>query len=354
MALRSTTFEKSSLDAARDRNGTEESSFGAYLRRIAPEIDARIAEHLASLGSSNGLNDGVERMLLSGKRLRGAIVILAFDSASREPLNRNVALDLAAVVELAHSASLILDDIIDEDDSRRGEPALHITMGEKLALLNMMEVIALPYAIASKHGSRFVEHLAKTHRLMVNGVLSEVSRSRAPTSKLYEQIITLKTGALFSLAARYGAMAAEADVTLVDALAEYGLLTGKAMQIADDIADLRLALEKGAELEPSSETVLLRLLVEQEWESTQHGDGNPPAFANLDGRPTSDSRCLLEAGMMRRLDDELAVVEEMATELRTRIGRVGASGRGDVGHDLLLEAPREITRIVLAPQKRRH
>ncbi|HVO77641.1 MAG TPA: polyprenyl synthetase family protein, partial [Methanomassiliicoccales archaeon] len=192
------------------------------------------------------MDEDITRMLLGGKRLRGALVLLAFDTLSDDQERRKTALDLAAVVELTHSISLILDDIIDEDVVRRGESALHVNNGEKLAFLKMVDCIALPYRIAAGYGGDLVEQLATTHRQMVRGVREEATRSVNPTPERYERIISLKTGALFGLAARYGAFAADADSDVLEAMSEFGMWTGRAMQIADDVADLRLALEGGS------------------------------------------------------------------------------------------------------------
>jgi len=200
-------------------------------------------------------------LMLGGKRLRGGLTMLVFDAFSQGRGDRAVALDLAAAVELAHASSLVLDDIIDEDEKRRGLAAVHILEGEKRAILRMVGAISLPYTIASAHGDAFVAPLAEVQRRMVRGALEEMSGSPSPTIADYKRIITLKTGELFGLAAYYGAVVAGCAPELVSKLSRFGLETGKVMQMADDIADLRKALNGTGRVSRGSEMVLLRTII---------------------------------------------------------------------------------------------
>jgi len=214
-------------------------TFSDYLDRIKPQIDERI-EFITAAGL---VDPDVIPVLLKGKRLRGGLLMLVYESIPHKDDYDN-ALDLACALELAHSASLIMDDMIDEDDVRRGLPTIHLTHGHKKAMLETIGILSLPYDLASHSGTPYVKMLADTQRLMVSGAIKELFKSPdLPASKLYDMIITHKTGRLFSLAAKWGCMA---GIGLGDTsntpgtikFGEYGLHCGKAMQIADDITDL--------------------------------------------------------------------------------------------------------------------
>jgi geranylgeranyl diphosphate synthase type II len=347
MALPSSSVELALPSLVTSSDDDVKNPFGAYMREVAPQIDQRIACLLASLGHTNGgVEPDVGALLLGGKRLRGCLGMLAFDILSSDVGKRDVALDLASAVELAHSASLILDDILDGDESRRGSPALHITNGERKALLKMVGVVSLPYAIASRHNSLYVALLAETHQRMVNGVLSEASSQAIPPRKLYERVITLKTGELFSLATRFGGMAAGAEHSVVEDLARYGLLAGRAMQIADDTVDLKRALSGRTKKLFGSEMILLRCLLRPDG-GDRIGEGMfQESLRTLQEGGISGARLgRLEERLKHRLEEEVESAVSMAIRLRKRVPS-GALIESD-GADPLPAAPAQIARMTL-------
>lgn len=241
-------------------------TFKDYLNEIKPQVDERIGE----IATAKLKDPDIIPMLLKGKRLRAGLLLLVFDSISDNPQNRKAALDLACAVELAHSASLILDDMLDEDTERRGLPTIHLSKGHKRAMLDTIGVLSIPYDIASPHGNIFVESLAQTQRGMVRGVVKELfSNPGLPASKLYEAVISQKTGRLFSLSTLWGFMATKCiDCSKLDKFCgikddmvsffNYGLHCGNAMQTADDIADLQIVVDGKKKSGFGSEMILIR------------------------------------------------------------------------------------------------
>ncbi|WP_292392201.1 polyprenyl synthetase family protein [Methanoculleus sp. UBA303] len=207
------------------------------------------------------IDPGVVPLLLRGKRMRAGLLLCIHTALARATAPTRQALDLACAVELAHAASLILDDMLDGDTVRRGVPSLHLTRGEGRAILDAVGILALPYALAAPYGPRYVTMLASTQQSMVRGVAWEMlEEARLPVVELYDAIITRKTGCLFSLAAAWGAMAAGGDDGIVAMFADYGLSAGKAMQIADDITDLHALAAGSRGCRPGSEALLLRCI----------------------------------------------------------------------------------------------
>ncbi len=240
-------------------------TFQEYLDTVRPEINERI-KFIAERSISD---PDIIPMLLEGKRMRAGLLLLVFDAASGKEQGKSGALDLACAIELAHSASLILDDMLDEDTERRGQPAVHLAKGHKRAMLSAIDVLSLPYGIAAPYGELYVQMLAETQRGMVSGVIKELFHEPdLPAAELYDAVITQKTGRLFRLAAAWGCLIARFSShspTLSDVsneeiapIAEYGLRCGKAMQIADDAADLKKIIEGKKIGRPGSELLLLR------------------------------------------------------------------------------------------------
>jgi hypothetical protein len=184
--------------------------------------------HLLARDAKAELGKDLMALLMGGKRLRGGLTMLIFDSFSDGKGDRTLALDLAAAIELAHASSLVLDDIIDEDETRRGARAIHILEGQ---------------------------------RRMARGALAEMAGTPFPTMADYERVITLKTGELFGLAAYYGAVVAGCGPELAARITRFGLEVGKVMQMADDIADLRKAFFGACHVSRGSEMMLLNTVI---------------------------------------------------------------------------------------------
>lgn len=236
-----------------------ERPFLRYLEEVRPEVNERISSALSALDAGGGLDPRLAAVLGHGKRLRAGICLLSFDALSGRPGARGTALDLAAAIEIAHSASLILDDMLDGDEERRGMPALHISRGQKRALLEVIALLSLPYTIAARHGGAYVAGLAATQRRMAGGARTELEAAPFPPAfRRYEEVITGKTGDLFGLAARSGAEAGGCPPELADRAGSFGVLVGKAMQVADDIADLRAPSAGRRGPGGASELLLLR------------------------------------------------------------------------------------------------
>nr|WP_303716145.1 polyprenyl synthetase family protein [Methanoculleus marisnigri] len=229
--------------------------FCDFLERIRPAINRRIEE---VTGGEDAIDPGVLPLLIRGKRMRAGLLLCVHTCLARTTALTDRALDLACAVELAHAASLILDDMLDGDTVRRGAPSLHLTRGDGRAILDAVGILALPYALAAPYGAGYVTMLASAQQSMARGVAWEMLGGPGlPAAELYDAIVARKTGRLFSLAAAWGAMAAGEEETVVAAFANYGLSAGKAMQIADDIVDLH-AHAAGAQSRPGSEALLLR------------------------------------------------------------------------------------------------
>jgi geranylgeranyl pyrophosphate synthase len=282
-----------------------------YLETVRPAINERIRKVLAEIVPSEALGHGLTDLLSQGKRMRAGLLLLNFATFADSDTRMERALDLAAAVEIAHTSSLVVDDIVDGDDLRRGKKAAHVIDGRRKALLGTVGALSIPYSITSRYGGEYTDYLARTHRAMVVGEMAELSPSgEGSTEERYELIIGQKTGQLFALAARFGAMSADCPREQLEPVSRFGLLTGTAVQLADDILDLWHHMSKDQTI-GGSELLLQRTLERsrsgkiQSWE-----DMLDRSVGLLDARITSADHALtsaLEKGKTERLPDPLSL-----------------------------------------------
>jgi len=198
------------------------------------------------------LREAIEYSLLApGKRLRPQLVLLATQACGGaiEP-----ALPAAAAVEMIHAYSLVHDDLpaMDDDDLRRGRPTCHKQFDEATAILvgdalqaRAFEILAseiFPPAQAALCCRELAQ--AAGASALVGGQADDlasqffVATDDSQASQRLEFIHRRKTGALFRVSLRLGALVAGASDQQLAALDTYGQHLGLAFQIVDDLLDV--------------------------------------------------------------------------------------------------------------------
>ena len=179
-----------------------------------------------------------------GKRLRPIICTL-----SAELVNGDIhdTKEVITAVELLHSASLVHDDIIDDDLYRRGKLSVPEKFGSKRAVLVGDSLFSLGLKYAAKTGKpKVVELLAGACLKMAQCiVLQSYNRSKLITEEEYLQMNYLKSGSLFEASATLGGIMALSSVKGLTKLSQFGRFFGNAYQVFDDICDT-LVVEKGS------------------------------------------------------------------------------------------------------------
>ncbi|MEU9236147.1 polyprenyl synthetase family protein [Streptomyces subrutilus] len=173
--------------------------------------------------------------------IRPRLTLLAYYAVAgvQRPAS-NEAVRAAAGCELMHVASLCHDDILDDAPLRRGKPSVNARWGPQLALLAGDFLITTAWALFAEIGARPALAAAQAGQEMTRGVILEAAdRYALPrTESTYFDVIRGKTAALTELAARLGAMQAQGDHSVENAVAEFGLQLGTAYQLYDDVIDL--------------------------------------------------------------------------------------------------------------------
>ncbi|NOZ32350.1 MAG: polyprenyl synthetase family protein [Alphaproteobacteria bacterium] len=220
----------------------------------AADMDRHLDRLLGPAGP-NGPGLAPERLVAAmrhgtlngGKRLRP---LLVRQSAAIFGLSPNATLCASAAVELVHCYSLIHDDLpaMDDDDTRRGKPSVHVAFDQATAILAGDALLTLAFHVLAKSdchddaGIRTALVLELAAGAGAGGMAGGQMRDLEGENKsLAEPDITtmqaMKTGALIRASVRMGALLGGATAEELSALTAYGEAAGRAFQIADDILD---------------------------------------------------------------------------------------------------------------------
>ncbi|GAA4594686.1 family 2 encapsulin nanocompartment cargo protein polyprenyl transferase [Planotetraspora phitsanulokensis] len=200
--------------------------------RLDP-LSARVAAyHLGWTDASGRRTEG------GGKALRPALAVLSARAAGGD---EERCLPVAAAVELVHAFSLLHDDVMDRDPTRRHRPAAWTVFGESAAILTGDALLALAQELVLDETdparTRAARSLLTATRRLIAGQGLDLDFERRDDVDLEEcrRMSADKTGALLACACSIGAIAAGAPQRLVTALASFGAETGLAFQLVDDL-----------------------------------------------------------------------------------------------------------------------
>jgi len=172
-----------------------------------------------------------------GKRLRPAMLLLSAKLAGGA---NSTAIQLAAVVELIHGATLVHDDVIDAAEIRRGRPSTNSKWGNHTCVLagDWLYMQAFQMALRERNFG-ILDLLISLTQMMVEGELIQLERiGRIDVTEAdCMELVDRKTACLFSVCARLGALAAGADMLVQEKLGDYAWNLGMAFQLIDDMLD---------------------------------------------------------------------------------------------------------------------
>jgi geranylgeranyl pyrophosphate synthase len=220
---------------------TEEKAFRFYLENTQKLLESELS-NLISKHADLRLSGKIEQILLShGKRFRALLVILSAQSVGA---NREDVIALAMAFELLHTATLVHDDILDQDKFRRHELAAHEKWSVNDAILIGDALIALAVNLIADYGREIMKITSETGLALCDGEYMDVSMTSIKLSeKEYLEKIGKKSASLFHAASRCGAMAGGGSNFEVKCLTDFGEHIGIAYQISDDLLDIFLPSE---------------------------------------------------------------------------------------------------------------
>ncbi|MDR4497668.1 MAG: polyprenyl synthetase family protein [Candidatus Scalindua sp.] len=175
---------------------------------------------------------------IKGKRFRPALLLLSGKCAGTFVPQH---IDLAIVVELIHTATLVHDDIIDEAVVRRHVETINSKWGREISILFGDYLFSRAYTILSSLDSQIATLIvSQTINILCEGEIVQLLKRHNPdvTESEYLSIIERKTAALCAASCKLGAIFSGANKNLSEALTNYGLKLGIAFQIIDDCLDV--------------------------------------------------------------------------------------------------------------------
>ncbi len=215
------------------------SRFDALRALAAADMDGVDLLIRARLHSDVALVNQIAEHIIGGggKRLRPMLHVLTARAAGYAG---DLHLQLAAVIEFIHTATLLHDDVVDASELRRGRRTANALWGNAASVL-----------VGDFLYSRAFQLMVELDRMVVMRILADTTNAIAEGEVLqllcvgnpdtdeaaYDRVIERKTAVLFAAACRLGGELAGAPPAQCDALRRYGLELGFAFQIADDLLD---------------------------------------------------------------------------------------------------------------------
>ncbi len=207
-----------------------------YLYDVRKTIDSEISSLMAETADLALGKKICYALRTHGKRLRPALVMLSAQvvGGTIKPVKK-----LALSIELLHAATLIHDDILDNDLFRRNERTANSKWGVRDAVLIGDVLASLSCSLLAHYRREIIKTISQTCVLLSDGEYLDVENAhREPSERDYFETIKKKSASLFRVAAQCGAIASNGSRLEIGALAEFGENFGLAYQIKDDLLDL--------------------------------------------------------------------------------------------------------------------
>ena len=283
-------------------------AFHTQVQDLMPEVEARMRGQ--TVGYHPALKKALDQLLDSGgKRVRPTVVLLV---GSMLGVGKEDSLNLAAAVELLHTATLVHDDLIDGSTLRRGTPTLNSTWNAPATILAGDFLFSQAASLGARVDSTIVMRMfASTLSTIVNGEIAQIfGRNSVTHREDYNQRIYAKTATMFEMAARAPAYLVGKESQYDESLRVYGYSIGMAFQIVDDVLDF--SSDANTMGKPVASDLRIGLLT-------------LPAIYYLEGQPNDERLKLFQSGV--QLD--AAVMEGLVNDIRQSGGVEKARAEAD-------------------------
>ena len=204
----------------------------AAMRQVDVVIRARLSSRVA-------LIDQISNYIVTagGKRIRPRLVLLFSEALGFDGPER---LELAAIVEFIHTATLLHDDVVDESALRRGRATANAMFGNAASVLVGDFLYSRAFQMmVSVNRIRVLDVLADATNVIAEGEVLQLMNMHDADLSVddYLRVIRFKTAKLFEASARLGAVLADVGPELEESCADFGRSLGTAFQLIDDLLD---------------------------------------------------------------------------------------------------------------------
>ena len=244
------------------------------------------------------INELVEYIIqCGGKRIRPLVVLLSARAFNHQ---KSQHIDLAAAIELIHTATLLHDDVVDSSALRRGQETAHTIWGNEASVLVGDFLYSRAFQLIVKlQNLEILRIFSDATNLIAEGEVLQLMNCRDPdtTENTYYDVIQRKTAKLFEVASQIGTALSVYSPQEMDAMQKYGMQVGVAYQLIDDALDYSSSAKElgkniGDDLAEGKATLPLI-------HAMKHG--TPAEIALM--------RNAIETGSAEKLDDIIAIID---------------------------------------------
>jgi len=208
----------------------------ALVRGESVAVDELILERLST---DVALINELGRYIINsgGKRLRPLLVLLTARACGYRGHDH---IELAAVIEFIHTATLLHDDVVDASSLRRGNQTANAIWGNEAAVLVGDFLYSRSFEMMVSVGNmRVMEILSTTTNVIAEGEVLQLLNCHNPdtTEEQYRDVIRYKTAKLFEASSQLGAVLGKQSKSIEQAMGRYGMHLGTAFQLIDDALD---------------------------------------------------------------------------------------------------------------------
>ena len=284
----------------------------------------RINENLLSLFDTEKPTNLYEPMKyavnIGGKRLRPILCEVVYSALGGKKKEK---LYPALAIELLHNFTLVHDDIMDNDEKRRGMPTVHTKWDLATGVLSGDGVIALAYRVLLKEKFKQQDRIMN---IFTDGLIEvcegqgfdkEFETRTDVSEKEYLNMINNKTAALLAVPSQIGACCADADTKMIKLAGDYARAMGIAFQIQDDVLDIAgdeklLGKTYGSDVQEGKKTYLYIKALEK-----LSGDVKQRFLEIIESKTTSREEIL----EVKKIYQDYGILEEAEKEVTKRINR---------------------------------
>jgi len=187
---------------------------------------------------------GVYIVNAGGKRMRPMLTVLAARALNYQGTGH---IDIAAIIEFIHTATLLHDDVVDESNMRRGRETANALFGNSASVLVGDFLYTRAFQMMTKlNNMDIMDILSDATNIVAEGEVLQLMNCNdaSTTEESYMQVIYCKTAKLFEAATRLAAVISHQDQQTIVAMQDYGKYLGTAFQLVDDIMDYTADAEK--------------------------------------------------------------------------------------------------------------
>tara|TARA_Y100001954_G_scaffold120052_1_gene129258 strand:- start:10377 stop:12164 length:1788 start_codon:yes stop_codon:yes gene_type:complete len=228
----------------------EPASYKTSLLEVMPAVEKRIETSLRNT-SHKRLSDAMMHLIEGGgKRMRASLPWLVANATGR---SHSGIIDVGSVIEIIHNFTLVHDDIMDDDDIRRGRNAVHIEYDMPTAINAGDAMLAIAFEtlydaknISTEDTVTIFKKIAWMVRRVSEGQQLDIEfedREIVEEDEYIEMILG-KTSVMFIVCAEIGAFLSGSSQEVVKMMAKWGENTGLCFQLMDDIIDIMSSTEE--------------------------------------------------------------------------------------------------------------